>query len=202
MSICFDSDQDVIKEVLGGNMNAYEKLVIKYRMPLFRLGLKLIGNVSQVEDILQDTFIKAYKSLNHFQGRSSFKSWLYQIFMNTLRNSLRIRQGVPIENVLLSTSFTGDQLIEKSQMNELIQKVIQSLPQRQQTAVILRLYEELSFEEISKIMQCPYDTAKANYRHGILKLREMLEAFDFNFSDNTKEEWTLHTTNHLEEAEI
>ena len=180
----FDADHEVLGRIRGGEIEAFRFLVIKYRVPLLRLGLKMLGDLSAVEDVLQDTFIKAYKSLDRFEGRSSFKSWLYQIFMNTLKNSCRRKKWVSIENTTIAFDFTGDTSIQHKQMAKLIEKAIQSLPPRQKIAVILRVYEDLSFEEIATVMKCPYDTAKANFRHGLLKLKSTLEhiaQYDLDF---------------------
>ena len=175
MEVAILSDLEVIEKVLAGEWRSFELLVQRYRSPLFRLGLKLLGNGAQVEDIVQDTFLKAYKNLSRFEHRSSFKSWLYQIFMNTLRNSLRGRTLLPIEDLELS----HEQDIEKQYLqNELAQRLknsIRELPPKQQMAVSLRVYEDLSFDEIAQIMACPYDTAKANYRHGLMKLKTLLK---------------------------
>jgi RNA polymerase sigma-70 factor (ECF subfamily) len=199
----FDADNEVIARVLGGDVSAYSFIVQKYRVPLFRLGLKLIGNLSQVDDILQDTFIKAYKSLDKFQGRSSFKSWLYQIFMNTLRNSLRGRPILPIDKLHIHIDFDGDQSIQRKQVAELIETVIKKLPPKQQMAVSLRIYEDLSFEEISNIMNCPYDTAKANFRHGLLKLKNLLEGIrEMIPQEETSERHTFHFQYKIEEVEL
>jgi len=199
----FNADNEVIARVLGGDVNAYRFIVEKYRNPLFRLGLKLIGNLSQVDDILQDTFIRAYKSLNKFEGRSSFKCWLYQIFMNTLRNALRGRHTFPIDKLQIQMDFDGDRVIHRKQIAELIEARINTLPPRQRIAVSLRVYEDLSFEEISNIMNCPYDTAKANFRHGLLKLKTLLEGVKDTISKEDMGECRpFHFQYKIEEVEL
>lgn len=199
----FNADNEVIARVIGGDVSAYSLIVKKYRTPLFRLGLKLIGNLSQVDDILQDTFIKAFKSLNKFEGRSSFKSWLYQIFMNTLRNSLRGRHMISIDKLQIPTHFDSDKNIQKRQIAELIENAIKTLPPKQKMAVSLRVYEDLSFDEISTIMNCPYDTAKANFRHGLLKLKTLLEGVEeLSHPEESNDRQTFAYHYKLEEAEL
>lgn len=204
MQVTFDADQEVIARVLGGDMSAFTTIVNKYRTPLFRLGLKLIGNLSQVDDIVQDTFIKVYKSLGSFQGRSSFKSWLYQIFMNTLRNSLRGKKMLPIDNMNIKIDFSGDRDIQRAQIAHTLEQAIRTLPPKQKMAVSLRIYEDLSFDEVSQIMQCPYDTAKANFRHGLLKLKALLEHLDLTPLDSGTNgpESTVQFRHQYEEAEL
>jgi len=199
----FEADNEVIARVLGGDVSTFSIIVKKYRQPLFRLGLKLIGNLSQVEDILQDTFIKAYKNLDRFEKRSSFKSWLYQIFMNTLRNALRGMSFIPIDKIQISMDFDGDKFLHHHQVAKLLQEAIQGLPPKQKMAVGLRIYEDLSFDEIAIIMNSPYDTAKANFRHGLLKLKTILEAVaDLSPSDEAGEQRTFSFQYKLEEADL
>lgn len=169
------SDQEVINMILNGDWNAFNRIVNRYRSPLFRLGLKLIGNLAQVDDIVQDTFIKAFKGLSKFENRSSFKSWIYQIFMNTLRNSLRGRKYLAIDTMELAVESDNEQKIQDQQIAQHLIQAIKLLPNKQKIAVTLRIYEDLSFEEIAQIMECPYDTAKANFRHGLIKLKTRLE---------------------------
>ncbi len=172
----FDADQEVIARILGGEVVAFAIIVEKYQKNLFRLGMRLLSNSARVDDILQDTFIKVFKKLDRFEGRSSFKSWLYQIFMNTLRNSLRLKNHAPLEEgSTMAIPFGGDLKIYNRQRALIIQQAIEQLPPRQKMAVTLRVYEDLSFDEVSQIMNCPYDTAKANFRHGIQKLKTLLE---------------------------
>lgn len=169
------SDQDVINKILAGDWGAFSMIVNRYRTPLFRLGLKLIGNMAQVDDIVQDTFIKTFKGLAKFENRSSFKSWIYQIFMNTLRNSLRGRKHIALDTLELPVESESEQKIQEQQISTHLKAAIKALPTKQQIAVSLRIYEDLSFEEIAQIMQCPYDTAKANFRHGLMKLKTRLQ---------------------------
>lgn len=180
----FSEDTQAIQAFLQGNNQAFAWLVSKYRIHLFRLGVKMTRNFPLVEDAVQDTFIKAYQKLSGFEGRSSFKSWLYTIFLNTLRNHLRGKEHDTLESHHLSQGDSGgEQVFYRKQIAEKIELTIAQLPERQKLAVTLRIYEELPFEEIAQIMQCPYDTAKANFRHGILKVKQALLDLQIDGSD-------------------
>jgi RNA polymerase sigma-70 factor (ECF subfamily) len=126
------------------------------------------------EDIVQDAFVKAYQKLSSFEGRSSFKSWLFQIAVNTAKNKLRSqRDMVSIDQIQMGT-IAADGL-EKRGLQEMIRDFVEELPEKQKLALTLRVYDDLSFKEIADIMDCPYDTAKANYRHGLMNIKKSLE---------------------------
>lgn len=129
------------------------------------------------EDVVQESFIKAFEKLNAFEGRASFKSWLFQIAVNTAKNKLRERRRATtdIDSVQLAVGAVAESSLVHSALSQEIQEEIDKLPTKQRTALILRVYEDLSFKEIADIMECPYDTAKANYRHALMKLKDSFE---------------------------
>lgn len=129
------------------------------------------------EDVVQESFIKAYEKLGGFEGRASFKSWLYQIAVNTARNKIRENRHdmTDIENVHLAVDAVAETSLVQGAVADLLQTEVEKLPFRQRTALVLRVYEDLSFAEIAQVMECPYDTAKANYRHALMKLRTVFE---------------------------
>ncbi|MCB0386472.1 MAG: sigma-70 family RNA polymerase sigma factor, partial [Bdellovibrionales bacterium] len=127
--------------------------------------------------IVQEAFIKAYQNIGRFEGRASFRSWIYQITVNTAKNKLRARKNdcVDIDNINLAIPSKAEWGLMEEDVKEVIQNEIDQLPDRQRTALSLRIYEDMSFKEIAQIMNCPYDTAKANYRHALIKLRHRME---------------------------
>jgi RNA polymerase sigma-70 factor (ECF subfamily) len=172
------ADLDLVKEVKMGNKAAYAELVKRHQKALYRLALRFTGDHGSAEDIVQDSFVKAYQKLNSFEERSSFKSWLFRIAINTSKNKLRSQSNhdVDIENVVVSVDSKIESDFEYKEVQEFINEEVQKLPDRQRMALTLRVFEDLSFQEIAQIMDCPYDTAKANYRHAVLKLKKVLSA--------------------------
>lgn len=134
-------------------------------------------DMGAAEDVVQESFIKAFEKLSSFEGRSSFKSWLFQIAVNTARNKLREHryEMTDIDNVHLSVGAVAETALVHGAVADLLQTEVEKLPDRQRVALVLRVYEDLSFHEIAEIMECPYDTAKANYRHALMKLRQTFE---------------------------
>lgn len=171
------TDQELIQEVRIGNRRAYSELVKRHQKPLLRMALRFVKDLDTAEDVVQESFIKAYEKLNLFEGRSSFKSWLFQITVNTAKNKLRENKRITtdIDDVHIAVGAVAESNLVQTALASQIQEEVDKLPVRQKTALVLRVYEDLSFKEIAEIMECPYDTAKANYRHALLKLKESFE---------------------------
>lgn len=171
------TDLEIIEKVKSGDRKSFSQLVRRHQRGLLRLSLRFVKDMDTAEDVVQEAFIKAYEKLSSFEGRASFKSWLYQIAVNTARNKLRENrlETTDIEHVHLSVGAIAESALVHTAVAEVIQKEVDLLPFKQRTALVLRIYEDMSFKEIADVMECPYDTAKANYRHALLKLREVFE---------------------------
>ena len=174
------SDVELVFEVKQGDKKSFSELVQRHQRGLLRLTLRFTREQALAEDVVQDSFIKAYQKIHLFEGRSSFKSWLFQIAMNTAKNRFRERQTnqVQIEDLRMGVEAGAENDLLRMDIKKRIRLEIDKLPEKQRTALSLRVFEDLSFKEIAVIMNCPYDTAKANYRHALLKLRERLEEMD------------------------
>lgn len=171
------SDNELVHEIKKGNRKAFSEIVKRHQKSLLRLSLRFVRDLDSAEDVVQESFIKAYEKLNAFEGRSAFKSWLFQIAVNTAKNKLRERKRAitDIDSVQLAVGAVAETSLVHSALSQEIQEEIDKLPTKQRTALILRVYEDLSFKEIADIMECPYDTAKANYRHALIKLKDSFE---------------------------
>lgn len=172
-----NEDLQWVSEIRGGQLTAFSFLVKKYQKSLLRVTLRFVKDLATAEDVVQEAFMKAYERLDSFEGRASFKSWLFQIAVNTAKNKLRERRDghSDIDTVQLSVAAVAEEGLKQQALAKMIHKAVETLPFRQKTALVLRIYEDLSFKEIAEIMGCPYDTAKANYRHALLKLKEEFE---------------------------
>lgn len=187
-------DRELVAEVQNGSRMAFSALVKKHQRALLRLSLKFTKDLATAEDVVQEAFMKAFERISTFEGRASFRSWLFQIAVNTAKNKLRARRDnhVDFESVFLSVGAVAETKIQKETIAKLIQKYVDELPFRQRTALVLRIYEDLSFKEIADIMECPYDTAKANYRHALLKLKEEMKR------ETSLKNWNLDDDNVIE----
>jgi RNA polymerase sigma-70 factor (ECF subfamily) len=184
------TDLELVQDVRKGDKKAFEILVERHQKFLMKVALRMTREMSAAEDVVQDSFVKAYRRLCLFEGRASFRSWLYQITLNTARNKLRNtgREMVNVDSVTLSIDGEVDKNLQEMDIKTIIQKEVAQLPGRQKQALSLRIFDDLSFKEIATIMDCPYDTAKANYRHALLKLKERLS------SHASLQSWTSQTS--------
>lgn len=171
------TDLELVEKVKAGDRRSFSELVKRHQRGVLRLSLRFVRDLDTAEDVTQEAFIKAYEKLNSFEGRASFKSWLFQIAVNTAKNRLREwkRETVDINDVQLAVDAEAETSLVHGAVADLLQKEVEKLPFKQKTALVLRVYEDLSFNEIAEIMECPYDTAKANYRHALMKLKETFE---------------------------
>ncbi|MEK2644370.1 RNA polymerase sigma factor [Bdellovibrio sp. BCCA] len=171
------TDLELVEKVKSGDRRSFSELVKRHQRSVLRLSLRFVKDMDTAEDVTQEAFIKAYEKLNSFEGRASFKSWLFQIAVNTARNKIREskRDTVDIDDVQLAVDAEAENTLVHTAVADILHSEVEKLPFKQKTALVLRVYEDLSFNEIADIMQCPYDTAKANYRHALMKLRQTFE---------------------------
>lgn len=171
------TDLELVEKVKTGDRISFSELVRRHQRSLLRMSLRFIKDIYAAEDVVQEAFIKAFEKIHTFEGRSSFKSWLFQIAINTARNKLRDTRMnmMNIDNIQLAVGAHAENALVHTAVSDLIQNEIEKLPLRQRTALVLRVYEDMSFQEIAEVMECPYDTAKANYRHALLKLKDILQ---------------------------
>lgn len=166
-----------IGRILAGDTLEFENLVREYQSQVFRVLMRWVQNPEVAEDLSQETFVKVYNNLHTFEGRSSLRSWILQIAVNTMKNSLRKHnpQTTSLDKVRLAGLADPSVGLEDGELATLLADAVAALPEKQKVAVTLRVFEDFSFQEVAEAMECPYDTAKANYRHGLMKLKEKLK---------------------------
>ncbi|MEW5944185.1 MAG: RNA polymerase sigma factor RpoE [Pseudomonadota bacterium] len=177
-------DQQLVERAQHGDKHAFELLVAKYQRKLARLLSRFIRNPTEVEDVTQEAFIKAYRALPSFRGDSAFYTWLYRIGINTAKNYL-VAQGRRAPTVTSFDSEEAENFEEGGELrdihtpeNELMTKEIartvnetmENLPEDLRTAITLREIEGLSYEDIANIMNCPIGTVRSR----IFRAREAI----------------------------
>ena len=167
-------DQKLVERVQSGDKNAFNLLVVKYQHKVANLVSRYIKNHSDVPDIVQEAFIKAYRALPNFRGDSAFYTWLYRIAVNCAKNhtvaSGRKPPGsdVDIEDAeiydsgdALRENASPEKLLLTSEIKKVVIDTIDQLPEDLRTAINLRELEGLSYEEIAVIMECPVGTVRS-----------------------------------------
>ncbi|MFH1222960.1 MAG: sigma-70 family RNA polymerase sigma factor [Pseudomonadota bacterium] len=174
-------DLELVKQVKSGNKTAFNILVRTHQRGVYAIVFSMVKDHDATDDIVQDTFVKAYKHIESFEAKSSFKSWLYSIAINNAKNALKsesLREMVDLEKVVLHVTPRMSENLETQQLQSILAEEIEKLPAKQKMALTLRIFDELPFKEIAQIMECPYDTAKANFRHAINNLRKQSRILD------------------------
>ena len=169
-------ENETIQSVLNGDREKFALFVDKYKGPVYNLVYRLTGSRHDAEDLAQDTFIKAYKSLNSFKTKQKFFPWLYTIAINLTRNHLKKKKPLLVENFdhLQTDKDNPEQAVSKQQEAEALARYIQRLPVFLREAVILRYYFYLSFKEIARILCISLSAAKMRVYRGLEKLEYLM----------------------------
>lgn len=179
-------DQALVERAQRGDQKAFGMLVEKYQRKLGRLLSRMVRDQAEVEDVVQETFIKAYRALPNFRGDSAFYTWLYRIGINTAKNYLvslgrrpQVSQEVEIEDAEnfddsheQGTAETPETAMMTKEIAKTVNETVMSLPDELRTAITLREIEGLSYEEIATLMSCPIGTVRSR----IFRARETIAA--------------------------
>ena len=167
-------DFDLVRLFQSGERTAFDRLVEAHRRDVYRLAYRLVGNHADADDLAQEAFLRAYRSLARFRGESSFRTWLTRIVLNLATDRRRIfatRREAPLEE-----GWDGVQEALPDGLGflrrEQIRKAVGQLPRRQRETLILRVFQEMKFHEIARVMGCTVGTAKANFFHAVRGLKQ------------------------------
>jgi RNA polymerase sigma-70 factor (ECF subfamily) len=177
-------DQALVERVQRGDKAAFDALVLKYQHKIVKLISRYIRDHSEVLDVAQEAFIKAYRALPRFRGDSAFYTWLYRIAINTAKNHL-VAQGRRMPNVDIDAQeaeqfegavglkeyATPEHVLLRNEVEATIYSAIDQLPEDLRTAITLREIEGLSYEEIAETMDCPVGTVRSR----IFRAREAID---------------------------
>jgi RNA polymerase sigma-70 factor (ECF subfamily) len=178
-----EGDELLVERAKAGDRAAFDLLVEKYQRRLMRLVARLVHDQAEAEDIVQETFIKAYRALRHFRGDAAFYTWLYRIGINTAKNVLMsphrkhtqaVERQAEEEGAGLAEQLpdiaTPEAMFASKQLAATVNLAMDALPLELRTAIVLRELEGMSYEEISAVMACPIGTVRSR----IFRAREAI----------------------------
>lgn len=179
-----EPDAALIERFRLGEGEAFDRIVKRYRRDVYRLCYRMTGTHEDADDAAQETFLRAFGALAGFRGDSALKSWLFRIAMNLTINMSRSKTVRRIEDRDIDAfppaagveAAQGEQRLLADERARRVRGAVEGLPPRQRQVVILRMYEELQFNEIASVLDCPIGTAKANFFHAMQNLRRVLTA--------------------------
>ena len=173
------NDYRLVQRVQKGDKKSFDLLVLRYQQRVTAVVGRYNLSSDEIKDITQETFIKAYRSIDRFRGESKFYTWLYRIAINSTKNHLIAKSRRPpdvdidvseITSLLQSTTGPESEF-EAERLDQVVQTAISKLPQELKVAMIMREYEGMSYEDISSIMECPIGTVRSR----IFRAREAIE---------------------------
>lgn len=189
MTDSIPNEKELIENAIDGNSEAFGELVALYEKKIYSFALGMLSDPDDAFDVSQDTFLKAYRSLGTFKGESSFYTWLYAICRNCCYDYIKQRTRRIKRNVSLSeyendddgvaveipdTSSQPDIILERNQAIELITQAVASLPEKHREIIVLRDFEDLSYEQIAAVLDISEGTVKSRLNRARVKLQALL----------------------------
>ncbi|TYQ13329.1 UNVERIFIED_CONTAM: RNA polymerase RpoE-like sigma-24 subunit [Acetivibrio alkalicellulosi] len=183
------NEKELIKKAKSGCVEAFEELISESQKKVFNIALKMMGNYDDANELAQEAFIKAYRSLHKFKGDSLFSTWIYRITTNVCLDELRKRKNKKVISLDQSMEYNGEEverqiedeaigpekLLEKKETKKVIEEAINSLSVDYKTVIVLRDIQNFSYEQIAKITNCPEGTVKSRLNRARHALKEILK---------------------------
>jgi RNA polymerase sigma-70 factor, ECF subfamily len=180
------TDEELVARSRGGDLDSFNQLVLRWERPIYALAYRVIGREEDARDVAQETFLRAFRALAGFKGQAKFSSWLYRITLNLCRDWIRRERRAPVaqapEGVDLlelassaEPTETVEDLVSRRELGRAVAKAMSTLPDEQRTAIVLKEYHGLTFQEIADLLDCPLSTVKTRLYQGLTVLRRELE---------------------------
>ena len=175
-----DNDVKLINKLKHGNRKAFDKLLNRYKKPLFGFLFHLTGNKQDAEDLFQETFIRIINNIHSYSHQNKFKSWIFKIAHNCFREKERKKKSDTIENRQSweetysdsGTKMLPDKIIEQKEFMEYYKNALEKLSNDLRDVFLMRVQSELSFKEIAGVLGCSVNTALGRMRYALMQLRK------------------------------
>ena len=179
------SDEELVARSIGGDQESFNQLVLRWERPIYALAYRVIGREEDARDVCQETFLRAFRALNGFRGQAKFSSWLYRIALNLCRDWVRKERRTPVVQApeelevleiaaLREPTPSVEDLVARRELTGIVERAMARLPEEQRTAIILKEYHDLTFQEIADLVGCPMSTVKTRLYQGLAVLRREL----------------------------
>ena len=185
-SLMARTDEELVALSMGGDADSFNQLILRWERPIYALAYRVIGREEDARDVCQETFLRAFRALPGFKGQAKFSSWLYRIALNLCRDWIRRQRRAPVmqapEGVELVelASERGpvesiEDLVSRRELSAVVAEAMALLPEEQRTAIVLKEYHGMTFQEIADLQGCPLSTVKTRLYQGLSVLRRHLE---------------------------
>jgi RNA polymerase sigma-70 factor (ECF subfamily) len=172
------TDEELVARANAGDLDSFNQLVTRWERPIYALAYRTLGREEDARDVVQEAFLRAYRGLRGFKGQAKFSSWLYRITLNLCRDWIRRERRAPVVQVPEGTDPVelADQRASPTEsVEELVARREMSQAEEQRTAILLKEYHGLTFQEIADLLECPLSTVKTRLYQGLTMLRRRLE---------------------------
>ncbi len=181
------TDEELVSRSIGGDADSFNQLIRRWERPIYALAYRTLGREEDARDVCQDTFLRAYRALPGFKGQAKFSSWLYRIALNLCRDWMRRQRRAPVMQMPEGVdpiemaaerepAESIETLVARRELSAVVEEAMALLPEEQRTAIILKEYHGMTFQEIADLQGCPLSTVKTRLYQGLSVLRRQLEA--------------------------
>ncbi len=173
-----ESEQEAIEACRRGEREAFDRLVLRYQRDVYRVCYRYVNNHHDANDLAQEAFVKAYRAIGRFRGDSAFSTWLYRIAVNSCLNFRALKRPATqeVDEQLPDRRAGALDDIEREERARCVRDAVRRLPEKQRATLILKVYEELTHEEVASILGSSVGTVKANLFHALGNLRKLMGA--------------------------
>jgi RNA polymerase sigma-70 factor (ECF subfamily) len=179
------TDEELVAKSIRGDTDSFNELILRWERPIYALAYRQIGREEDARDVCQETFLRAYRALGGFRGQAKFSSWLYRIALNLCRDWVRRERRAPIVQLPEGAELTDlaaeqepsesiEDLVVRHDLATAVERAMKKLPEEQRTAIVLKEYHGLTFQEIADLIGCPLSTVKTRLYQGLTVLRREL----------------------------
>jgi RNA polymerase sigma-70 factor (ECF subfamily) len=180
------TDEELVARAQGGDVESFNQLILRWERPIYALAYRVIGREEDARDVCQDAFLRAYRALPGFKGQAKFSSWLYRIALNLCRDWIRRQRRAPVSQMPEDMDATEmaseagpvesiEDLVARRELSAIVEEAMSELSEEQRTAIILKEYHGMTFQEIADMQGCPLSTVKTRLYQGLSLLRRRLE---------------------------
>jgi len=181
------TDEELVALATAGDLDCFNQLVTRWERPIYALAYRTLGREEEARDVTQEAFLRAFRGLRSFRGDAKFSSWLYRITLNLCRDWIRRERRTPIAQMPegvdpidvadehVSPAESVEDLVARRELSEAVERAMAELPEEQRTAILLKEYHGLTFQEIADMLHCPLSTVKTRLYQGLSVLRRRLE---------------------------
>ena len=188
------TDEELVVRSVNGDVDSFNQLIRRWERPIYALAYRTIGREDDARDVCQETFLRAFRALKGFKGQAKFSSWLYRIALNLCRDWMRRQRRTPVVQMPEDVDATElaaaqgpvesiETLVARRELSRAVAQVMATLPEEQRTAIVLKEYHGLTFQEIADLQGCPLSTVKTRLYQGLSVLRRQLEGGGMSAAD-------------------